>query len=427
MRRWVCLTLWFAGCSAILTGEPDIRVVAGIEEDGEALVGQRRTFYIELQTDTWFSGAIEITPPRVDGVILAQLETFGINGTVRQDGTTFTTHRKEFALFALNPGSVMIPAGQVKAQIADPGKPSIAYAGESPQTLFEAVMPEGVAWEGPLLTTRSLTLRESWDHEPGPGSVGDAFQRTISVEADNIMAMVFPPFPAPELDGVRIYRDAPQVEDKTGRGDLTGSRTERLTYVFEKPGQYVLPEVNLAWWNEQTSELKVERIAEVVFSIEPIEGVGPSVETQESVNEGTSGFAKRLGFSAIVLVLACGLGAFLYARLRHRRATSPREREQVRFSDLLRAIEKGELPDIYRTWRSWMDSFGSAAIDLPAPVLQLEQVVSGYSEDFDRPAFLLFVRNRRKELIADDPGANRDRLPGLNPNVSVPNREPSGL
>ena len=110
MNRWFRLLIVYALLGATGLAAPDIRVIAGIAEEGEALVGQRRTYYIEVQTDTWFSGPIQISPPSLDGIILVQLEAFGINGTQRRNGTTYTTHRKEFTLFALNPGTMVIPA-----------------------------------------------------------------------------------------------------------------------------------------------------------------------------------------------------------------------------------------------------------------------------------------------------------------------------
>lgn len=412
--RWLSLFLVCA-LPAFLSAEPDIRVIAGIEEDGKALVGQRRTFYIELQTDTWFSGPIEIAPPAMDGVILAQLEAFGVNGTIRQDGTTFTTHRKEFALFALNPGSVVIPPGQVRAQIADPGNPAIAYTGESAEIVFEAVMPDGVAWDGPLLTTRSLTLREAWDHEPGPGTVGDAFQRTISIEADNIMAMVFPPFPAVEMDGVRIYRDAPRVEDKTGRGGLTGSRSETLTYVFEKPGQVTLPPYSLSWWDEGTSTLKEAQLPARLFEIAPLPGTGDSSEDPDGLPSDGSDTQRNLWLWALLALVALTMIFFLFRDRIRRRLHASENPEPKLFSILLESLDHGEARAVYRAWRNWSNSCPGVPAETSPPVLQMEKAAAGYAENFDRSAFRTWVGQERLLRLRAKPAYGATILPDLNP------------
>jgi hypothetical protein len=408
--RWLCLFLLCA-LPAFISAEPDIRIISGIVEEEEALVGQRRTFFIEIQTDTWFSGPIEITPPAMDGVILAQLEAFGVNGTIRQDGTTFTTHRKEFTLFALNPGSVVIPPGQVRAQIADPGNPPIAYSGESPEVVFEAVMPDGVQWEGPLLTTRALTLRESWDHEPGPGMVGDAFQRTISIEADGILGMVFPPFPAPDMDGVRIYRDAPRVEDKTGRGGLTGLRSETLTYVFEKPGQVTLPAYSLSWWDVGTSTLKEAQLSAHRFEIAPL----PGAEVEPGKPGGLPGEdSDRPGSSWLWAVLAVVLLATIVFLFRSRLHASD-DTESKLFSALLEAIPSGDAPAVYRAWRVWSIRCLGVPVETSPPLLEMEKAAMGYADDFDRPAFRAWILQLRDQQTETRTVHGTTVLPDLNP------------
>lgn len=414
MNRWFRLLTVYGLLGATGLAAPDIRVVAGIAEEGKALVGQRRTYYIEVQTDTWFSGPIEIIPPSLDGIILVQLEAFGLNGTQRQNGTTYTTHRKEFTLFALNPGTMVIPAGQVRAQIADPGNPVISYTGESPETVFAAVMPDGVDWEGPLLTTRSLTLEESWDQPPGSGSVGDAFQRTITMEADDIMGMVFPPIPEVDLEGVRVYRDAPQVEDKTGRGGLRGSRIETLTYVFEKPGQVVLPAFSLFWWDESTATLKEERLPEYLFEVAPLSGRDETSETAIPASEGGgSGRSIHLGWVLLVL-FGLATGAFLLRKRILGLFHGSEDPEPELFSTLLETLDQGDAPSVYRACRAWLDGGSNAPIEPGAPVLDLERAAVGYTDEFDRQALRVWLLQQRERQLTKR-SAREMTLPDLNP------------
>ncbi len=414
MRRSIVFSLVCIVATATCLQATDIRVVAGISEEGAALVGQRRTYFIEVQTDTWFTGPIEITPPSLDGLILVQLEAFGINGTSRIEGTTYTTHRKEFALFALNPGSLIIPPGTVKAKVADPGNPAISFEGKSPGANFTAAMPPGVEEGEFFLTTPSLRVEATWDRDPGKGSVGDAFQRTISMTAEDIMGMVFPPVPDVKIAGVRVYRDPPLVDDLTGRGGLVGSRSEILTYVFEKSGQYVLPAITLSWWDEKNSELKVERIPETTFLITPLDGLDPVAETDGTSIGSDSGFLVEWGIPILSLV-GLAVGAFLLGRLVRRRATASADNEKARFADLLKAIDRGDVPDIYRAWRHWRDTDGLDATDPPAPVLQLERTVSGYDDELVRSALRQALVDQRDRLLRSVSEDKIRRLPGLNP------------
>ena len=53
------------------------------------------------------------------------------------------------------------------------------------------------------------------------------------------MAMLDLAFAAPP--GVRVYVDPPQTDDHVERGDLTGRRIDRVTYVFERGGSFPMP------------------------------------------------------------------------------------------------------------------------------------------------------------------------------------------
>jgi hypothetical protein len=60
--------------------------------------------------------------------------------------------------------------------------------------------------------------------------------------------MIPPPeFTAP--DGVRLYLQDPVLsnEPARGQGAAVGKRIDRVTYAFERLGNYVLPAVEIGW------------------------------------------------------------------------------------------------------------------------------------------------------------------------------------
>lgn len=74
-------------------------------------------------------------------------------------------------------------------------------------------------------------------------------------------------FTAP--DGVGIYPDAPLVEDRVERGSVEGVRTDKVTYVFEKPGTYALPALSQPWWDIDDKQAKSETLAGAAFRPPP--------------------------------------------------------------------------------------------------------------------------------------------------------------
>jgi hypothetical protein len=87
--------------------------------------------------------------------------------------------------------------------------------------------------------------------------VGDTVERTITVTASKMQAMLIPPLELEQPDGVRIYSGEPTVrEQKTSRGDFVyGQRIQTAKYFIEKPGDHLLPPIELKWWNLSTGRL----------------------------------------------------------------------------------------------------------------------------------------------------------------------------
>ena len=95
--------------------------------------------------------------------------------------------------------------------------------------------------------------------------------------------MVFEPLPAFDIDGLGVYADAPEVRDRVDRGSLAGTRVDRITVVFERPGSYVLPGLEFAWWDPAREELKrrtVEPLAVEVAENPAWAGAAPAAEAE---------------------------------------------------------------------------------------------------------------------------------------------------
>lgn len=79
--------------------------------------------------------------------------------------------------------------------------------------------------------------------------------------------MVFAPLPPFEVDGLGVYSDAPAVEDRVNRGDLTGQRVDRITVVCESPGVYTLPGLQFQWWDPVREQLNKRSLAPVNLEV----------------------------------------------------------------------------------------------------------------------------------------------------------------
>src|SRR5262245_7609875 len=255
----LALALAVAGCLADTAGaQPPAQARASIATKGDIWVGQRVTLVVELLTPGLFSSAPAFDLPQVPGVILLPPEGRPVLGSETIDGVTYTTQRHELAAYAQRPGRVTVPGFVVRfASSPNFVKPPVDRRVTTPAVTFTAKVPPGAEGLATVVTTRDLTVKETWEPQPGrgPAKPGDAFTRTIAVEARDVPGMVLPAFRFDRQDGLGVYPKSPAVEDRSERGDLTGRRVETVTYVCERPGSFALPALALAWWDPAAQKL----------------------------------------------------------------------------------------------------------------------------------------------------------------------------
>lgn len=311
--------------------------------------------HVRVFVDVLFSGEMP-WPPRVSladmsGAQIVRYETQATTMRDTIDGKSYTGQRFEFALYPRRGGLLAVPApsvvmlnssGDIIGQIQ--GKP----------IEIQVEVPPGVDSRQPVIAADSLTLEEQW--QPALSSsfkAGDAIVRTVTRVAADVpgMAMLDLVFAAPR--GVRVYVDPPQSTDQVSRGAVTGRRTDRVTYVFETGGSFVIPEVVQPWW-----DLSANRLRRAV-------GAGGTIAVASApVVVAPGDRIERWVFAAVTALGVVSLALWGWPRARRWRADR-RARwlasEAKSFGDLKDACRKDEPEAVYRAFTTWRQR-------LPRPV-----------------------------------------------------------
>ncbi|WP_296343644.1 hypothetical protein [Reyranella sp.] len=225
-----------------------------VKPEQGAVLGQ----HVSVFVDVLFPGEMP-RPPQValgemPGAQIVRYETQATTMSDTIDGKTYTGQRFEFALYARRGGRLAIPAATVTLLTSNG---DVAGHVQGKATDVQIAVPPGVDPSRPVVATDSLTLDEQWQPAPSsPFKAGDAIVRTITRAAADVpgMAMLDLLFTAPP--GVRVYVDPPQSDDQISRGVVTGRRTDRVTYVFEVDGSFVIPELVQPWWDLSANRLR---------------------------------------------------------------------------------------------------------------------------------------------------------------------------
>jgi len=414
----------FSRATVAQQSDPDVIVRTSAKPQSGAVIGQ----HVALFVDVLFRGEMprppRVTIPDMPGAQVFRFETQATTMTDIVNGESYTGQRFEFAVYPRRGGELVIPPAVAKL-LDKTGDVAGTAKGEAVRTQIS--VPVGVDPSQPVIATGNLTLDEQWAPNPNAAfKAGDALVRTITRTAEDVpsLAMRDLVFAAP--DGVRVYRDAPQSEDKIDRGTLTGRRVDRVTYVFETAGTFRLPAVSQPWWDLGAGRLQTAAGGGISVSVSP----APVAEPRGMPPWGAAFWREPSNWLKIVILLAAiAVGIWSIARAarwawtawaEHRRRW--RQSEAHAFDDLIAVSRGGDARAIYRAFALWRSRLPAAAAVHAAPLAAEvgkvlfggESDAAGWSPD-RRRIFAEELQKLRRSLAhrnAEDGGSS---LPPLNP------------
>lgn len=318
----------------------DVVIRTTVRPESGAVVGQ----HIRVFVDVLFPGEMP-RPPRVAltdtaGAQILRYESQATTMNDAIDGKAYVGQRFEFALYARRGGTLEIPAPTVTVLDAQ-GDEAGRLRGKPLEVSI--VVPTGVDPSKPVVATDRLTLEEQWSPATSTAfKAGDALVRSITRTATDVpgMAMLDLAFSAPT--GVRVYVDPPQADDRIDRGDITGRRTDRVTYVFETGGSFVIPDVTQPWWDLSSGRLRQAEGRGATVSVASVAASTPRAERWLFVAVTTAG------------LLAIAWWAWPRVRaIRDARQARWLASEPNAFQDLQAACRRHDAKGVYRAFILW--------------------------------------------------------------------------
>jgi hypothetical protein len=285
-------------------------------------VGQNITLAVELLAPGYFDSSPSFDLPDAQGLLLMPPVGRPVVSSEQIDGVSFTVQRHEIAVLSERAGVVTVPSLTVRFRYKKMplDKESVPATVKTEPVKFTVTLPPGAEKLGHLISARNLQVTETWNPDPATAKpkAGDAFTRTITFTAPDVPGMMFPPFPAGSMDGIRTYAKEPEVNDQTDRGDLTGQRRDTTTYALQRAGAFTIPAVRFTWWDLDAKELRTVDFPERKIQVAP----NPALPTEQKA-AATAVPSKRPGWKTMA-----GIAALLLALLFL--ATRPKVRSGMR-------------------------------------------------------------------------------------------------
>jgi hypothetical protein len=228
-----------------------------------------------------------------------------------------------------------------------------------------------------------LTVEQTVQRSSDQLKAGDAVIRTVTIKAEGTPAMLLPPQDFAAIDGLTLYPTQPVLQDKTDRRTdvLTATRVDSATYMLQRTGDYLLPAIDIRWWNVDAGKVELAHLDAVQFQV----AANP---TQGTISDGIN--SVRWNWSAILDVISehwplAALIAAAFAVLAwfapvaaRSIATAYRQRrkaylksESWSFRRLRRAAGSGDARTVYFAMLDWLQRFEPVASDRTIKALEV--------------------------------------------------------
>jgi hypothetical protein len=291
-----------------------VRIKTWIEPVEGIVARQQVNLQIEVATDKWFSGGTRIGHVEIKDAIVLQREQFAVNSTRQDGGKTWTVQQWAIVIYPQRDGSFEIPAISLTLSIAGENLEVITGKTETQPMTFSAELPAALQDQQDWVATTDFEVNDSFDKSFEELKIGDALIRTISMSASNLPAMMLPKVMTADIPGIAIYAKPPRLTDKVNRGDYLAERTQQITYVFENPGEFELPEEIFHWWNlaTQSAEMVTLPAQTLVITGLPGQSAGQLKESQAGLYEKLKDNLSLIFLAGLIVVLL--FAAFWLAR-----------------------------------------------------------------------------------------------------------------
>ncbi len=341
---------------SVIAQNDDIKagVSIGIEQEQEIWVGQQVTVNLDLKTTGFSFSDTLFNLPEVNGAFLMQTDTTTIKISKTVDGQDWQIIRYPLALYPQKAGQLEVPPINVRfSSSAGFGSTKQDFEFQSEPLALTVKQPPGVKPGDLVITTTSFALDHNWLPKSEILHAGDAITLTVTRRANDISAMLLPPLPVFRNTGLAAYPQAPDVSDKTNRGDLTGERVDTIIWIVEKPGIYEIPGIRFQWWDPVNRELKQQIVPGLSLDI-------PSSPTNGYVT-GTTANAEKAGYHLLLILLTGLLAIVLWLRFGRKTDDQGLDDEKSAFAALQKACKSNQATQAHTAIHTWLSHSSSSS------------------------------------------------------------------
>ena len=328
--------------------EPILRLSVS---DTPVIPGQSVQMRVYLLVPTWMPSAPKFPTFEVPNVMVRLPPRSSRPISEQIEGETWSGTSRTYYLHPMVVGRFLIPSKRINVTYADPETRRPRRVGLETKAFFiVAEVPPEAQNLAPFIAANSLLIEQNIEGDPLKLKPGDSITRRVIVKVEGVSPLVIPKLIADVAEaGIAQYPKEPQVSESLSNSKLSGERREQSTYVVEAGGRYILPAIELRWFDLTSQKVETAKVngIDLVSRGEPL----PKEETK---SWGRSGLWLGLGVITALLVYVCVVPTRRFVRRVYEDLVeSYRKSEPCAYRQALSAMHTRDLPSSLQAIDLW--------------------------------------------------------------------------
>lgn len=262
-------------------GEADVFVTSEVDQS-ETYVQAQVLYRIKVYR------AVQTRQPALRDPVITGAETLiELAGDERTyeailNGKAYNVHERVVALYPQESGEISISPARFEARVLRDGRITGRKVFDSdPHTINVKPIPAPPAEhpDATWLPARDVVLSEDWSREPRNIDAGEPVTRHVTISALGQLETQIPALEPPDVDGMNIYADKPDLTRRIEADGIRGIRKDQYAMIGVRGGPAEVPELVVPWYDIVNEEWREARLPGRTIEIVAVrEAIAPPVE-----------------------------------------------------------------------------------------------------------------------------------------------------
>jgi len=176
------------------------------------------------------------------------------------NGRAYNVIERVIALYPQESGEIEISPARFEARVLRDGRITGRKVFESEShrvTVLPIPAPPADMPDAAWLPARDVRLSEEWSRPPDEMEAGEPVTRIVTLSALGQIETQLPSVETPEIDGLNIYADMPELSRTIETDGIRGVRRDQYAIIGVVGGELELPQTEVPWWDIDAGEWRV--------------------------------------------------------------------------------------------------------------------------------------------------------------------------